>query len=236
MAPGVGVGGWGCCTWNWYLVPACVHPHPCASRCPMAAPASRILPLNFPSHHLATAFSTGPANAARRPPTQLTAGWGSHWLWTRPNSTHPGRPTLFPLGSVSHGLHRQSPSTVVPAAPDFQRNFPEAPGRVTPCWKRRLWAEGWRGGEGTGKTAESCFLSRNAQVRGCSLAPPVWLGSQKEGADLRILLCSIYDSGELRKKAENLEQRHLPPQRGPTGRVGTVGLASQRPTTLQTAL
>lgn len=194
---------------------------------PIPAPELPFLPPR------ATAFSTGPANAAQ---IQLTAGWGSHWLWTRPNSTHPGRPTLFPPGSVSRGLHRQSPSTVVPAAPDFQRNFPEALGRVTPCWKRRLWAEGWRGGEGTGKTAESCFLSRNAQVRGCSLAPPVRLGSQKEGADLRILFCSIYDSGELRKKAENLEQRHLPPQRGPTGRVGTVGLAPQRPTTLQTAL
>lgn len=196
---------------------------------PIPAPELPFLP---PRH----CFLNWTSKCGAETPTQLTAGWGSHWLWTRPNSTHPGRPTLFPPGSVSRGLHRQSPSTVVPAAPDFQRNFPEALGRVTPCWKRRLWAEGWRGGEGTGKTAESCFLSRNAQVRGCSLAPPVRLGSQKEGADLRILFCSIYDSGELRKKAENLEQRHLPPQRGPTGRVGTVGLAPQRPTTLQTAL
>lgn len=81
------------------------------------------------------------------------------------------------------------------------RNFPEAPGRMTPCCKRRRrWAEGWRGGEGTGKTVESCFLSRNAQVRDCSRAPPVPLRSWEEGADLRILLCCVCHSGELRKK------------------------------------
>lgn len=77
-----------------------------------------------------------------------------------PNSLpHSGWSNHFPRGSVSRGLHILSPNVVVPAASGFQRNFPEAPGRVTRAGKEG--GAGRRGGEGAGKTAESCFLSRH---------------------------------------------------------------------------
>lgn len=72
---------------------------------------------------------------------------------------HPESSTHFPRGSVSRGPHILSPNLVVPAASGFQRNFPEAPGRVTRAGKEG--GAGRRRGEGAGKTAESCFLSRH---------------------------------------------------------------------------
>lgn len=113
-----------------------------------------------------------------------------------------------------------SPSPVMPAARGFQRNFPEAPGGVTGAGKEGGVA-GRRGGEGAGKAAASCFLSRHPhapwlpQRRSC--------GGKRERVDVRILLCTVSHSGA-EKKRESLEKSHLAPRQGPAGWVGTAGL------------
>lgn len=154
--------------------------------------------LNFPfspllnAHPLLNCLRDWASKCSATTPTKLTTGrggtlrrTGSYLLAVRIL----GWFARLPGGSVSRRLYMLSPNSVVSPTPGLQRNFPEAPGRVAPRWKkrRRRWAEGRRG---SGKE-ESCFLFPIPTNPDCSLAPPVPLRSWEEGTDLRILLCTV---------------------------------------------
>ncbi|XP_072696723.1 uncharacterized protein [Canis lupus baileyi] len=116
----------------------------------------------------------------------------------------------------------------MPAGPGFERNFPEAPGRVTPCWRRRR--------RGSGKDSGILFpfpkRTSSGPLPGSPRTSRVW----EEGAILGSCFCTVCHSGELRGKSRDSGEGTLPSPPSHPGRVGTAGPAPRRPAAGHAAL